>query len=98
MKVFRLALAVILVPFLATTAWAGSSPKDLLARAHDEYNRRDYEGAIRDFTEYMGVKPRDADAYYGRGVSYAGKGDHAHAIEDLSEAILLNPKNGKAFL
>jgi tetratricopeptide (TPR) repeat protein len=36
-------------------------------------------------------------AYNNRGVAYNGQGDHDRAIEDLSQAIMLNPGYAMAY-
>jgi tetratricopeptide (TPR) repeat protein len=36
-------------------------------------------------------------AYNNRGVAYNGLGDHDRAIEDLTEAIILNPEYAMAY-
>jgi tetratricopeptide (TPR) repeat protein len=43
------------------------------------------------------LKPNDADAYYGRGFAYGQKGDDDHVIQDLDQAIKINPVYAAAF-
>ena len=59
------------------------------------YNSKDYDKAIRNFTEAIRLNP-DASAYYNRGISYMAKGDNARAIADLEAALRLSPNHDKA--
>jgi tetratricopeptide (TPR) repeat protein len=51
---------------------------------------KNYEGAIDSFTEAIRLKPDFFEAYFGRGVSSARKGDLAGAVHDYHEALHLN--------
>ena len=42
------------------------------------------------------MTPNDADAYHGRGWSYAKMGEYDRAIKDYNEALRINPANLKA--
>jgi parallel beta-helix repeat protein len=59
------------------------------------YNSKDYDKAIRNFTEAIRLNP-DASAYYNRGIAYMAKGDNARAIADLEAALRLSPNHDKA--
>jgi tetratricopeptide (TPR) repeat protein len=45
----------------------------------------------------MARDPKNADAFFRRGVAHAKKGDFVRAITDYNEAIRLDPKNADAF-
>ena len=53
--------------------------------------------AIDHFTQALAVKPNDAEAYFYRGTTYLLLEDFARAIDDLSKAIKLDPRNDEAF-
>ena len=46
----------------------------------------DWEGAIRDATEAIKIKPDFAEAYVARAPSHQLKGDMQHALPDLNRA------------
>lgn len=62
----------------------------------DESNQS-HERAIASFTKDIELNPTDAEAYYGRGVSYYEIGKYDQAIIDLNKSISLNPYNSYAF-
>jgi tetratricopeptide (TPR) repeat protein len=49
----------------------------------------DLEGAIVDYTRAIKLHPKDADAYFKRGVAKTKKGDQAGADEDFAQAARL---------
>ena len=59
------------------------------------YNSKDYDKAIRNFTEAIRLNP-DASAYYNRGISYMAKGDNTRAIVDFEAVLKLSPNHDKA--
>jgi tetratricopeptide (TPR) repeat protein len=55
------------------------------------FEKKDYDGAIADYTEAIRLNPNGATAYSNRGLAYLKKGDHDQAIADFTEAIQLKP-------
>ncbi len=100
--------------------YPGLSVKEIIARALREadlasayYNRgiayaaeRDYERAIVDYGQAIGLRPDLADAHANRGNAYiTGKGDYERAIADYDQAVRLHPdsaelhrKRGNAYI
>src|SRR6266508_1755275 len=62
-----------------------------LARALDNYDQHDLNGAIADYTQALALQPNSADAYLGRGLAYYARGDMDGAIADFTQALALRP-------
>jgi tetratricopeptide (TPR) repeat protein len=60
-------------------------------------NKGDLDGAIKDYSEAIRLKPNAAAAFLGRGLARSIKGDSNGAITDYSEAIWLEPNFAFAF-
>ena len=60
------------------------------------YEKREYDKAIADFSEAIKREPNHADAYYNRGNAYCDNIDFAEAIADFSMAIKLKPEYADA--
>jgi len=60
-------------------------------------DKGDYDRAIADLTEAIGLDAKLTDAFLGRGNAYYFKADQDRAIADYSEAIRLNPKYSVVF-
>jgi tetratricopeptide (TPR) repeat protein len=56
------------------------------------FDQKDYDGAIREFTEAIRLDPKNAKAYGDRGSAYFNKKDYDRAIADFTEYIRLDPK------
>jgi tetratricopeptide (TPR) repeat protein len=59
--------------------------------------RGDYDRAIADYDQVIGLNPEAGHAYNNRGVAYNAKGNYDRAMADYDQAISLNPQNGKAY-
>jgi len=64
----------------------------------------EYEKAIEDFTKAIDLDPKDAGAYYYRGVcyykmngNYSNAGEYDKSISDFAKAIELDPRNALAY-
>jgi len=75
----------------AGLAWA------YVNRAKAYGDKGDYDPAIADATEAIGLDPRVALAYVNRGKAYLDKGDYDPAIADATEAIRLDPKSSSGY-
>ena len=56
------------------------------------YAKRDYDRAIADYTQAIGLDPKHAGAYYCRGMAYQVKGQRAAAERDSGQAKKLGYK------
>ncbi|MCC5647408.1 tetratricopeptide repeat protein [Nostoc sp. CHAB 5824] len=63
----------------------------------NKYEAGNYEGAVEDFNQAIGLDPRNALAYNRRGDAYYRLGDYEQAQADSSQAILLNPQDANAY-
>src|SRR5438477_9309474 len=74
---------------------AGQGPRHF-RDAHEAYQRRDFDGAIRLYTR--AIESNDLPhpdlffAFNNRGNAHAAKGDYDRALADYGEALRLNPK------
>ncbi len=59
--------------------------------------KRDFDKAIKDYTEAIKLNPNYATAYYNRGNAYKDNRDFDKAIENYTNAIELNPNYAKAY-
>lgn len=53
--------------------------------------KRNFDGAIADFTEAIRLNPKNDSPFYFRGGAYLENGDYDRAIADYTEVIQLNP-------
>jgi len=56
-----------------------------------------FNEVIADFTKAIRLDPKDAKAYFYRGVAYREKGEPDKAIADFTEAIAINPTDAEAY-
>jgi serine/threonine protein kinase len=62
------------------------------------YKKKDYDGAIQNYSKAIELNPRYAEAYSDRGNSYYMKDDYDQAFTDYNKAIELNPQLAHAYL
>jgi tetratricopeptide (TPR) repeat protein len=58
---------------------------------------KDWTGAITAYTRAVGIDPKCAEAFCGRGRALANKGDLDASLADLNEAIRLDPESDYAY-
>lgn len=63
-----------------------------------EAYRADYAGAVDDYTVYLQLRPKNAEAYAERGYAYGHLGQNDRALEDYSRAIRTDPKSPEPYL
>jgi len=69
----------------------------LIDLAAVKYLLGDYSDSAKDYEKILAEHPKDADALYGRGISYAGMGKSKEAIADFEDVIKLKPRYDKAY-
>ena len=90
---------------LSTTSLMLALPQKVNAKSADKYfdiayemgNSGDYEGAIKNFSKVIELKPNDYLSYMNRGWNKAKLGDYYAAISDYNKSIRINPNNALAF-
>lgn len=68
-----------------------------LNRGNLRLNRRDYDGAIDDFTHAIELNPKSDLALAERGIAYSWKRNSDLANKDFDTALALNPRNAVVF-
>ena len=66
------------------------------AEAHTQL--KDYELAIKDYTQAIKLQPDKASAYSGRGNLYTKQKNYQQAINDYTKVIELQPNNAQAYV
>ena len=59
--------------------------------------KKQYDRAIKDFTQAITIDPNYAYAFYNRGLAYANKKQYDRAIKDYTQAIAIDPNLAEAF-
>jgi tetratricopeptide (TPR) repeat protein len=65
--------------------------EDAFQRGTAAMDRKDWDAAVKEFTEAIRLDPQDDSAYHNRGFAYAEKREYAKAIADYKEAVRLAP-------
>ncbi|MEB3338225.1 MAG: tetratricopeptide repeat protein [Leptolyngbyaceae bacterium] len=82
---------------MPSTAIAQTSAVEFYNRGVDKANKKDYKGAIADYTQAIQLNPKYAIAYLNRGVAYRKLKNDQKALADYSQAIQLKPNYSLAY-
>jgi tetratricopeptide (TPR) repeat protein len=61
-------------------------------------DKRDFDGAIDEYTKAIEADPTFVKAYLNRGIERENKDDYRGAVADFTKVIELNPKNLQAYM
>lgn len=73
-------------------------PDAMITRGWAALEKKDWDAAVRYFTDTLEVRPTDNNAYYGRGQALEAKGEYEKAIADYTEAIRLYQRDAHAYV
>lgn len=77
---------------------SGKNAGDLFKKAMEHRNNKEYELAIQNYTEVIGLSPRYAKAYVNRGECYFTQQKYAAAASDYKTAISIEPENSELYV
>lgn len=73
------------------------TPSALLMSGLEKVKKRDYQGAIADYSQSLLRDPSYDKAYYNRGLAYLEIGELKSAAADFTQVIQLKPSHNKAY-
>lgn len=88
-------LIIFAVVISATTV--GQTADHYLKSGIEKYNSKDFEGAIKDYTQAIKVNGNLRDGYFNRGICEWALQDFDSAQKDFDKTIQLDPKFAKAY-
>jgi tetratricopeptide (TPR) repeat protein/glyoxylase-like metal-dependent hydrolase (beta-lactamase superfamily II) len=74
-----------------------ASAKTPMEQGEEACKKKDYDLAIKFFTEAIRLNAKDGNAYHCRGTAYSNKEDNDRAIADFTEAIRLDPGSAQSY-
>ena len=85
---------------LISTRQLALDPKSVRAitgRGDIYFFKRDYDHAIADYSQAIGINPRYSPALFDRALAYGRKNDLDHAIADYTEVLRIDPQKVAAY-
>lgn len=105
---FRFAVAALAVPLatgLSQSVTHAARPQDkkgdadvVYRRAQAQYEKREFDEAIKLFDQVIRLDPKYVEAYVSRGMAWNEKSEYDKAIKDFNEAMKVDPKFVPAYV
>src|ERR1700752_4847598 len=96
MKIVALVCPLLLRALLAPSS--GDAAQESLKKGKEALEKYNAKEAITHLTEAIRKDPKNAEAYYYRGLAYDREQQDERAFSDFNAAIRLNPKFAEAFV
>mgnify|MGYP001809656039 CR=1 FL=1 len=84
--------------FAACPVYAGDEADAYFSSGSSKFDKKDYAGAIADFTRTVELDAKASRAYHNRGIAKMKTGDRPGAIQDFIRVIEIDPQLAEAFL
>ena len=85
------------VPQTTATAPRQRTAEDFISLGGAKADKKDYQGAIANYSQAIQINPNNPDAYYRRGVAYTNLNNYQAALENFNQVLRLSPKNTYAY-
>lgn len=96
----KITMVLLMIFALLSSRAVSETADDWLMKAKELSDGQKYTDPLK-AVEYLNnalkLQPRDAEAYYNRGVAYDNLGQYKNAIKDYNQAIGLNPDYAEAY-
>ena len=94
-------LLIVLIFFFSYTTYSQTAEELELAKKFflsgiQQYENKNFHGAIADYTQGIKLRPKNASLYINRGLAKSGLGDNNGAIDDLNKALEIDPRRADA--
>ncbi|MGD2100033.1 MAG: SPOR domain-containing protein [Desulfobacterales bacterium] len=97
MRSIKTVLAIIGIALLLMRPAAQAQDEDWHAKGRRLLGQKQYDEAIKAFSNAIDIMPHDFQSYNYRGVAWALKADFDRAIADYSKAIEIRPRYAEAY-
>ena len=100
-KLFKQSTVLSSALFLLLTISAAQSAfaqVDHFKLGNDQFTQKDYDGAIKSYTNCISDKPASDGCFFNRGLAYYQKENWDASIADYNQVLKLDPQNAKAFI
>jgi tetratricopeptide (TPR) repeat protein len=76
----------------------GQNAKKFYKTGEDFFQAGNFQDAIAQFTNAIGLNPEYKDAYYMRGLAYEKTKEYQKATDDFNRTLIFDPKNEEAYV
>jgi tetratricopeptide (TPR) repeat protein len=74
----------------------GEQARAHIDTAHRLFGQKRYTDSVREYSKAIEMDPKNAKAYYWRGIAYIKQKETPRGLSDMKQAVALDPKNARA--